>query len=390
MREIKSLLEQYLEIVNSDENKANIKYWDNAREPYLVERWRGISSRRTNTPFTMALDISGYSKVLGIDCTRYYTDAEEQLYQQLRYAIWEFHHLKCHRYFENSVFISFGSIFEASLFGAGIHYLPAQAPWIDEKVHLIKQREDLLKIKPFDFYKSGLCENAIRFYETMKRLMDGYDIKVMFPITLRSPFSTALMLRGYENLLLDIYDDPQFFHNLMRMITDYLMTFAKRRAEFLGEPVAQCMLFNDEVAVPNISNAIYKSMIQSYEKELGELCGGVRYWHSCGVTNEFYDSIAALPKLRMMHIGPWSDIRKAVDVFASKDIALEICLNSVENIYEKTEEEMKRKLLDIREICDGRIRYSVRADGLALFNSMEFTMDKIRQWNNAAMEVFPG
>ena len=103
MKEVKSLIEKYLEIVNSKQNQENKKYWENADEPYLVERWRGRSLRRERTPFTMAMDISGYSKVLGIDCLKYYGEPEAQLHEQLRYALWEFENLKCQRYFENTV-----------------------------------------------------------------------------------------------------------------------------------------------------------------------------------------------------------------------------------------------------------------------------------------------
>lgn len=390
MKDIKPLLEKYLQIVNSKENQDNKKYWANADEPYLIERWRGISARRENTPFTMAMDISGYAKVLDISCQDYYSNPEEQLYYQLLYAIWEFENLNCRRYFENTVFVSFGSIFEASMFGSRIIYLQSQAPWIDERNPLLTNKNDILKIKPFNFYRSGLCEKVHSFYDTMKKLTRGYDIKVMFPITMRSPFSTALMLRGFMDLLLDIYEDPQFFNDLLRIITDYLKEYAKRRAGFLGESVAQCMLFNDEIATPIISTEMYRTMILPYEMELGSYCNGVRYWHSCGKSEAFYKAVSELPGLRMMHIGPWSDVEKAVEAFAGKDIALEICLNSLEDIYDKNEVEMRQKLQYIKNMCESKIRYSVRADGFGVFNSIGFTLEKMRAWSRAASEVFPG
>lgn len=390
MSEIKPLLEQYLKIVESKENQDNKKYWENADEPYLAERWRGRSLRKENTPFTMAMDISGYSRILNINCIDYYTDAEDQLYNQLRYALWEFENLKCHRYFEKTAFISLGSIFEATMFGAKGNYLPEQAPWFDEKNPPLKEKEDLLKVKPFDFYRSGLCGKAHQFYETMKRLTGGYNIEVMFPVTLRSSFSIAIMLRGFSELLIDIYDDPQFFNDLLGFITDYLKQFAKKRAEFLGVPIPKCFLCNDEISTPTISNRIYKELILPHEIEMSQFSDGVRYWHSCGVTTEFYESIYTIPGLRMMHIGPWSDIKKAVEVFSQKDIALEICLNSMADIYERNEEEMRQKLQSIKDICDGKVRYSVRADGFAILHSVEFCLEKIRLWNKVAEVVFPG
>lgn len=390
MKEVKSLVEKYLEIVNSKQNQENKKYWENADEPYLVERWRGRSLRREHTPFTMAMDISGYSKVLGIDCLKYYGEPEAQLHEQLRYAIWEFENLKCQRYFENTVFVSFGSIMEASFFGAKINYLPGQAPWYDEKQPVFADKDALKNVKPFDFYNSGLCGKIHNFYEIMKRLTDGYDIKVMFPVTLRSPFSVAIMLRGFENLLIDMYDDPEFFDDLMAAITQYLKDYAKARADFLGEPMPKFYLFNDEISTPTLSERLYREKVLPYEMELAKFAGGIRYWHSCGVSTVFYESVASIPGLQMMHVGPWSDVAKAAEVFGAKDIPLEICLNSVEDIYEKNGQEMRQKLLSIKEACDGKVRYQVRADGFAVLNSIDFTLQKIREWNEAALEVFPG
>jgi hypothetical protein len=355
-----------------------------------VERWRGRSLRKENTPFTMALDIMGYARILDINCAQYYGDGEEQLYHQLRYAIWEHENLKCHRYFENAVFIGMGSVFEASLFGAKINYLAASAPWIDEKQHVFENKRDLLKIKPLDFYRSGLCEKVHAFYEVMKKHTAGHDVHVMFPVTLRSPFSTAIMVRGFNELLMDIIDDPGFVRDLINVITGYLKEYAIKRAEFLGERIPTCYLFNDEVSTPMISNEMYTELFRPSEREIAEFSGGLRYWHSCGVTDAFYDSVSDLPRLQMMHVGPWSDVQKAANVFSKKDIALEICLNAVRDVYESSEVQMREKLLSIKKACDGKVRYSVRADGFGVVDTVENAMRQIRLWNKVASEVFPG
>ena len=390
VEETKVLIERYLEITESAKNQKNREYWENADEPYLLERWRGRSARRTKTPVTMAMDISGYVDMVGINCAEYYQIPEIQLRDQLRYAIWEAENFGCHRYFEPAVFIGMGSVLEASLFGAPIHYLPKQAPWYDEKNPVFADKSALLRVKPFDFHHSGLCEKIHQFYETYNRLTAGTGIDVMFPLTMRSPFSIAIMLRGFENLLLDIYDDPDFFHALLRTILEFLKEYTSARAAFLGTGIPRGLLFNDEISGTVISNAVYEEMILPYEIEWSEYCGGLRYWHSCGETQNFYESICTIPNLQMMHIGPWSDVAKAAEVFGARDIALEICVNSIRDMYEKTESEMIAQLTDIRAACDGRVRYSVRCDGIAVLSDRENCMDKMREWNRAALEVFPG
>lgn len=385
---INELIEKYLKIVNSQKNKENKKYWDNADERYLVERWRGRSNRMINVPYTMAMDIAGYSKVLNINCIDYYTNPRAQLHEQLKYAIWEFENIDSNRYFENATFVSFGSVFEAAMFDAKINFLPNAAPWFDEKEHILEDKSKLLSFKPFDFYNSGLCGRAHNFYEESKKITSGYDIEVMFPITLRSPFSIAIMLRGFENLLMDFYDDPNFVHELLGTITTYLKDFAYQRAKFLNKPIDKCMLFNDEISTPMISNDIYVEFILPYEIELSNFCNGTRYWHSCGVTQNFYESVASIPGLKMMHIGPWSDIGKAVNVFGTKQIPIEICVSNNRDMYEKTSQQMEEHLLGIKSICDGKVKYSVRCDGIGVLFTIDECISKMNEWCKVAKQVF--
>jgi len=177
---------------------------------------------------------------------------------------------------------------------------------------------------------------------------------------------------------------------LMDTITGYIKEFSQARAKYLGEPMAQGLLHNDEIAVPIISPQTYEELILPRECELANFWGGVRYWHSCGETTPLFESIAKIPGLKMMHVGPWSDPGRAAEVFGPKDICLNICVNSVRDMYEKSFEEMRAQLLDIRNACDGKVRYEVRCDGIAVLNSEEEMMRKIGEWSRAAREVFPG
>jgi uroporphyrinogen-III decarboxylase len=387
---IEELLQRYAEIADSERNQKNRQYWENSGEPYLVERWRGRSLRKENTPYTIAFDISGYSPILGIECDQYYSDAEANLRDQLRYGIWEYENLDCHRYFEKAVFCSMASVFEASFFSSKVHYLPNQAPWFDEKEPVFSEKSDLLKIKPFDFSKTGLVPKVTEMYEHHKKLAEPFGIKAMFPVTMRGPFSVALMLRGFENILIDILEDEEFFADLMELVTGYLIDYSQARAKYLGENEPAAMLMNDEISGKVISEAIYREKIFPYEERIARHYGGVRYWHSCGESHNFYKTIAGLPDLKMMHIGPWSDIKSAVDVFGTKDIAIEICLNSNRDMYDKTEEQMIKQLEDIKKICDGKIRYSVRLDGIAILSTEEQCRTKVAEWTKAAKRVFPG
>jgi uroporphyrinogen-III decarboxylase len=385
-KDIRTVLEQYLRICESPENQRNARYWTNAGEPWLIERWRGVPATKSGA-FTMALDIAGYSTVLDIPCPAYYETAEAQLYGQMRYHLWEAEHFRCNRFFDTTAFASLGAVWEASLFGANTIFPDAQAPWVDMQNPLLKDR-DLSVLRTVGLRSAALAARMHQFYERMRELTEGSGIRAMYPTFLRGPYSVATQLRETTSLLMDILDAPQFVHDLMRRITDGLMVHAHERAEYLGEEVAPAKLYNDEIGTPMLSNAMYEDFILPYEIELAEFHKTVTYWHSCGVTDDFYESVATIPNLRMMHVGPWSSVEKAADVFGKADIALDICVNPTKDVYDRTPDEMRAKLQAIKAACDGKVRYAVRADGFQIANTIERDLEKIRQWNDAAIEVF--
>ncbi len=385
--QIERVLQQYVEICNSAENQRNRQFWTNAGEPWLIERWRGVSARRTGAPFTMALDIAGYSTVVDIACPAYYESAEAQLYGQMRYALWEAANLRCNRFFDNTAFVSFGAALDASLFGATILFPPGQAPWVDMQHPLLKDR-DLSALQPPSLTSGGLAPRAHQFYERMCELTEGSGIRVMYPTLLRGPYSVATQLRETTNLLMDMLEAPAFVHELMRRITDGMKEHARQRAEYLGEPIAPAKLFNDEIGTPMLSPAMYDDFVLPYELELAEFHQRVTYWHSCGVTDRFYESVRSIPGLEMMHVGPWSDVARAAAVFGPADVALDICVSATEDVYDRTGEEMRAKLRSIRQACEGKVRYAVRADGFQIAHNVEYDLAKIREWNEAAIEVF--
>jgi len=386
--DIENVLEKYLAVCDSAENRRNAQFWTNAGKPWLNERWRGISARKTNAPFTMALDIAGYSKVLGINCMDYYGDADVQLYEQMRYHLWEAENLRCNRFFDNKAFVSFQSAMESSAFGAKIIFLPGQSPWVDFKNPVLKSHGDLDRARRGDINNTGLVPRAHEFYERMCELVKGSGISVMYPVMQRGPFPLATELRGTNELLIDMVEAPQFVYELMRWVTDGLKAHAQRRADYLGEPIAPCKLGNDEISTPMIAPYMYDEFILPYELELAVFHGSVMYWHSCGVTDAFYEAVATIPNLDMMHIGPWSDVAKAAEVFGKRDIALDICINSTEDVYDRKPEEMRQKLMKIKNACEGKVRYAVRADGFQIIRTIEQDLAKIREWNDVAIDVF--
>ncbi|MGE5582360.1 MAG: uroporphyrinogen decarboxylase family protein [Bacillota bacterium] len=377
--EIVDLLKQYLDIVNSERNQQNKKYWAVARE-WNRDMWRGTPKpNKEAVPFLVALDNSLWANVLQVDLRDYYNDPETYLQTQLRAKIYHFNNFKDNTYFTDELFIWFGVITELSYLETPITFFPHKEAWIDRNIF----RDGIGSLKEPDFFKSGLMPRIHQFYEVFNEYSRG-QLKVMFPDWVRGPFCIACHLRGMDNFLMDMLTDPDGAYRLLRSIVDCNKKWNRDRAAYLGESENKgCKLFNDEISCPTLSPALYRDFILPYEKELAECYGGVRYWHSCGDTTNLLEAIAELPNLQMFHCGPWTSYEKAARVFGPKgNVALDVDLNPTLDIIEADKEIMVQKLSDIKEKCRN-VPLTIRADGFMPNGSPEYILTKIKKWVDA-------
>jgi len=383
---MEDLLKQFMDITESDRNKKNGELWKNINRPWLRDMWRGIpKDNLKTTPFTIAPDNSMWSYILDIDLRDYYKSAEEHLKNQLKLKIWHYNNFKDNTYFRKDIYIWVGVVTELSLFSNKMRFFPKREGWIEE--NLIKEKKDLLRLKTPDFYNNRIMSKIHNFYKKINDIVkiNNLNLDVMFPDWVRGPFCIAMHLRGIENILIDMIEDPNFVHELMRFITNSRKQFSKKRAEFLNEPMPKAKLYNDEISTPIISKALYDEFILPYEIELSEFYGGVEYWHSCGVTTDFYDSIAKIPGIEMFHIGPWADLSKAVKTF-NKNIAFDICLDPRADVLDNNEKNMKKKIEEIESISEGR-KHAIRADAFQVINTLEEDLKKMKTWCKIAENV---
>jgi hypothetical protein len=151
-------------------------------------------------------------------------------------------------------------------------------------------------------------------------------------------------------------------------------------------PVQRGSLYNDEVNVPVLSPRLYETFVLPYEADLSVFHGGITYWHSCGNITPLLDSIRTIPNLEMVHISPWSDIRKAVESLRGRGIALEIVLHPYADVQGAPREHIVAHLKSVRKLVEG-IPSTVRADGLQVLTSVQQDVKKIKQWADIANEL---
>ena len=382
---LKRLQGEVRKIAEEPRNQEKLRLWV-PQPAHARDHWRGVPCRIRDigqVPYTIEPENAMWFKILGYNAQEYYTKPEVYLECQLRMSIFR------HQYFDDDTAVGknipiwLGVPFEPSLFGVGVVFVPDEDPWIEKKP-LVENEDDLDRLSPPDFYKSGLMPIAHRMYSGIGELLDE-DFTVTFPEWGRSTFAVALHLRGMGNIVTDMIERPEFVYKLLQFVNESRKEWTKKRFEFLGYPVEKGNLYNDEVNCPLLSPSLYGEFILPYEQDLSRFHGGIAYWHSCGNTTPLLSLIRQIPNLEMFHVGPWTDFAKAIGVFG-EETALEYCQNPIGDIYTASEREIREKLVSILKTGGGNA-YTVRADGLQVYTSVNEDLKKIFNWATIARQV---
>lgn len=107
---------------------------------------------------------------------------------------------------------------EAEAMGQTLVYPPEGIPDVDRTKPLIAEPADLDRIAPPDPYTAG----RLPWIHQVNKLyleMTGKLERVYFT----SPFSLAANIRGYENLVSDMYTRPGFAHQLFKFLCDEVL-----------------------------------------------------------------------------------------------------------------------------------------------------------------------
>jgi uroporphyrinogen-III decarboxylase len=157
---------------------------------------------------------------------------------------------------------------EAEGLGQKLVWGDAFMPDIDRSEMLIRNRDDLFRIRTPDFDSVGNFGRVIRMHSLFKKLT-GIEPTLSFC----APFSLAANIRGIEALLLDLYDDPEFARLLFDRLTEEVLTpwILYQRKQF---PDATRINGADAIAsLPIVNLPILKEWIAPYILRLRELCG---------------------------------------------------------------------------------------------------------------------
>ncbi len=346
-------------------------------------RWRGWPRRLDSQgfPITIEPEAPMWGDILGFDLVRFYADPEEYLRRNLQMALYRFDRWDEDTPLERRIRIWMGVSFEASLFGAQTRYAERECPWISGGP-VVTDEAAFESLEPPDFFTSGLMPRAHEFYDRIRRMLPE-DFEVDFPDWERSPFGVCNHIRGTENLLVDIVQEPQFANRQIAFMTECRKRWVNDRAKFLGRDVEPGVLLNDEVNGELFPPAMYEEFILPGEIDLGKF-QGIKYWHSCGNVTGFLALIRQVPGLEVFHVGPRTDITAAASEI--EGLALQVCLDPVADIQRRDEHHIMQRLRHIASACQSK-PFTIRADGLHTIDTLDRELGQIDAWLDLAKAV---
>lgn len=147
------------------------------------------------------------ARLAGVSTERFFTDAATFVRVQLLTT----------EYYQLDALSNFWDVYniEAEALGQKIVYHPGGIPDVDRTIPLIELPSDLDHLSSPDPYTSGRMPWVLQVNRNFLKMAGKLD-RVYFT----APFSLAVNIRGYENLVADMFERPNFVHRLFRFLCD--------------------------------------------------------------------------------------------------------------------------------------------------------------------------
>ncbi|MEI6873868.1 MAG: uroporphyrinogen decarboxylase family protein [Spirochaetota bacterium] len=389
MTVIAQLLDEFGALCDSAENARRLALWEQPARGIRGEtQWHGVPNFEVGpgrpAPLTAECLERMWVAVLGMDIRRFYTDPVYFLEFYLRFKILKFRRFADDTPLTRQIPVCFGVTHEAGMLGQKIHFLPGEEPQFGRDP-VFGPTDELPKT--FDFSKNEYLRSvAIPYHKKVKELA-GREFQVQFPQWYRGPQGVALYVRGFENFSLDLYDDPAFAHRTLRYVTDAAKAFARWRADYCGEPIEPCDLFNDDMQL--MGPEFYGEFFLPYEQELSDFHGGVAYWHSCGDVTKHVPEVCRLRGIGLLDFGVTMESKEEGMKGLPGPQVLELRVFAKPHIQEASEADQKAYVRGIVQACARRgiRKYVIRTSGMSTLLGGERDIGKLARWVELAREV---
>lgn len=234
----------------------------------------------------------------------YMSQAKVMLDFSLKAAVWRAHYIA--PYCDDQIGlpdkftlrIDLQNVDEAAYFGAQVQFLPHQVP--DTLPILTGDRKFALFDRPFpDPFQAGWYATSTRIYQEIQEYLAKHPTYLDRPVTIEpygywtgGIFTLAVALRGHE-LMTDLYEDPQYVHDLLRYLTEATIYRVRAYHEFFNLPFPGQDLFFADDAIQLISTKMLREFLIPLYKEYKAALITSEYlkMHLCGDASRHFKTL---------------------------------------------------------------------------------------------------
>lgn len=197
------------------------------------------------------------------------------------------------------LYVDLQNYYEAAWFGCQVRYHEGQVP--DAVPILTDDRTRMLFDKGIpDPFTDGIMKRNVEYYEYMSnKIKDftfmGLPVAAVMPagVGTDGPFTVACNIRGATEVCMDIYENPDYVHELLTYITDATIARVKAWRDKLGWDQRPVNWGFADDSILLLSTEMYREFVLPHHKRLvSELAGeGPHSIHLCGDATRHFKTI---------------------------------------------------------------------------------------------------
>jgi uroporphyrinogen decarboxylase len=236
-----------------------------SKEPSMSERLMNVMVFQEPDRLPVVMQIHDHAaRVAGVTVKEICTDPKKLLYAQLFAAV-------------KYKFDTVGALadvynFEAEALGAKVFFPQDSFPVILEP--LIKEKNDLTRLKVPDFNRDGRGPYVIGASQLFSEKLGEYGFTSAVAL---APWSMAVQLRGFNNIVRDIRKDSEFAHKILDFCGDVAEAFIKAQRDALGGGVSMSALGDAFSSIPPISPQIVYDYVLPHTTEIIQRLGPTQW-----------------------------------------------------------------------------------------------------------------
>lgn len=198
-----------------------------------------------------------------------------------------------------NVNVDFQNYYEAAWYGAEVCYPKGEVPYAVPFLHDDNKEELFHKGLPDPF--GGFMAKGKEYYDyfrdrSAKETILGQRISSIgawFTGT-DGMFTVACELRGADNLCIDMYEDPDYYHRLMDYLTESTILRMKAWRKYMGRPLIEKSFGFADDSILLLSSEMYREFVLPYHKRLAKALSTMEERgsvHLCGDATRHFKTI---------------------------------------------------------------------------------------------------